>query len=591
MNAHRSLVAFLLLGTLAATAEVRTWTARTGGHQTQAELVRVANGQVHLRKTDGSVVAVPLDQLRDEDRQYAEAQAAGPRPTPVEEPAGDDPPHGPAGAQSFPLTLRHLEPLRPATPVVPGAPGEPLYRIVTARFLHSPFGGEPDTNAEAFRRVIKAEPPYRDPQPFRAVLDLGTQHFGFALDSLQPAAGQNAAHDRLYLDLNGNGDLTDDQPIDAEKLDGDTGPARKFSYFPRISLAVDAGGSRVEYAFRLVASRNIVIGLPGVGVSLTPTVCREGTIVLAGRRRSVALVDFNCNGRFDDKLTISGGSPDGRVTPHGDLLILDPEHLGRASPADLQDPIAMKDHALLGRQVQLAGRYYDLAVTPAGDRLTLTPSAVPLGQVTRPCPGFSGVLYGASGVVKIPAGAAPVLVPEGRWQLLRYTIAHGATPAPAGRTTRKTPAVTPTTPPAPPRGTRLVAAGRNDSQAVEVRKDDTVKLPFGPPYRTVVRPSGRTAAGEAVLLLSLIGAGGEVCTDLQLDGRRPAPPQITIRDPDGRIVQEGPLRHGVSGMFGIYPWRVPAQPAKEYRVTVRMDAGPFAIDPSYESTIQTTALR
>jgi len=49
----------------------RTWTDATGTYKIEAELVRVADGKVELKKADGTVVSVPLDKLSAADQAAA----------------------------------------------------------------------------------------------------------------------------------------------------------------------------------------------------------------------------------------------------------------------------------------------------------------------------------------------------------------------------------------------------------------------------------------------------------------------------------------------------------------------------------------
>jgi len=49
----------------------RTWTDATGKFSVEAELVRVADGKVELKKADGTIIAVPLDRLSPADQAAA----------------------------------------------------------------------------------------------------------------------------------------------------------------------------------------------------------------------------------------------------------------------------------------------------------------------------------------------------------------------------------------------------------------------------------------------------------------------------------------------------------------------------------------
>ena len=61
---------FVALGLLLATAypvSARKWTDRTGKFSTEADLVHVKDGKAILKKSDGKVIAVPLDRLSAAD--------------------------------------------------------------------------------------------------------------------------------------------------------------------------------------------------------------------------------------------------------------------------------------------------------------------------------------------------------------------------------------------------------------------------------------------------------------------------------------------------------------------------------------------
>jgi hypothetical protein len=44
--------------------------------------------------------------------------------------------------------------------------------------------------------------------------------------------------------------------------------------------------------------------------------------------------------------------------------------------------------------------------------------------------------------------------------------------------------------------------------------------------------------------MSLVGIGGEVCSNLIVDGGRPGKPAFTITDPDGKVVERGTFEYG-----------------------------------------------
>jgi hypothetical protein len=143
--------------------------------------------------------------------------------------------------------------------------------------------------AEAFKRIVKKEPKYESENPFRGVAKLGSQQFAFALDVVSPPAKETkpdakkdekakadsatgkladkvakakkpaavaVAYNRLYFDLNCNGDLTDDKVIEAETQGRpqaySSGNRSQAAFrFPRIDLTVDNDGVKTDYSFFL----------------------------------------------------------------------------------------------------------------------------------------------------------------------------------------------------------------------------------------------------------------------------------------------------------------------------------------------------
>ena len=55
-------------------AKPRKWTDSTGAFSVVAKFRSLAAGAVKLKKKDGSVIAVSLDELSDEDKRYVKKQ-------------------------------------------------------------------------------------------------------------------------------------------------------------------------------------------------------------------------------------------------------------------------------------------------------------------------------------------------------------------------------------------------------------------------------------------------------------------------------------------------------------------------------------
>ncbi len=499
-----------------------------------------------------------------------------------------------ASAETCKLELKRLEGT--------GSSSDYLLRSTYPQHFFQQVGlpGQPraeSTSAAEFSKVIKKEPPkYESEHPFRGVAKLGSWEFGFVLDSAPPekdadesakkdtadkaesAAVKLVRYNRLRFDLNHNGDLTDDKVIKADQPRGVRLPAGYASYsFPRVDVSIDVDGTKVDYAFLLsVYSNTSTIRMATDGAklrtqtiqyasaSLRSAAYREGELTLGGKKRHVFLVDFNSNGRFDDEMKIREGvtSSGGQLVPEmGDKLMVDPDPK-RQGYRSAYDATSSDDQHDLSKLVNLDGRCYDVKVSAAGDELTLTPSSLPLGYVTNPNKGLRAIVYGPQGFVKISGGGDdPIPLPEGDWKLLSYTIDRTGQPEPAPPAAEKEEeggrsllralsdalvggAGTTGRVVSGPRYTLVSARATQAYKAVEVRKGQTVPMPFGPPYKPTVTGSFRRSGGTASLSLSLVGSGGEVCSNLVVNGGRPKAPEFTISTADDEEVAGGKFEYG-----------------------------------------------
>jgi hypothetical protein len=425
------------------------------------------------------------------------------------------------------------------------------------------------SSAAKFADVVKKEPEkYNAEHPMRGVALLGSQKFAFVLDAKEE---KDKAYGRLLFDLNGNGDLTDDEPIAAEKSPGGVmyPPGYSRVEFPRVDIAIDIDGTKLDYAFTFSAYANTQSdGFSYVSASLSAAVCREGQVAIDGKPRRVVLLDYNSNGRFDDMsrirddvVQIVNGKPVKRLYPEtGDMILVDPRVDLSASPYDLTGN-DFRNH--VSKLVCVDGKFYELSVTPAGDKVTLKPSPRAVGRITNPNAKYRALVYSDDGSILKIAGtkSQPVPLPEGKWRLLEYTIdatqaAEEAKPKdeeekPKGEKslldvlieafTSRAPAVARVS---GPRYTIVSADATGEGEAVEVVKGKTVVLPFGPPYKPVVTVGYRSGDDQVNLSLSLVGSAGEVCNALRVDGRSPSEPEFTISTKDGKEVAQGNFKYG-----------------------------------------------
>ena len=264
-------------------------------------------------------------------------------------------------------------------------------------------------------------------------------------------------------------------------------------------------------------------------ISLNAAAYREGDITLEGKKHHVVLIDFNSNGRFDDEIKIRKDvhGANGQLYPQqGDMLLVDPE------PAQhglrfAYDVTSSEYRHNVSKLINIDGRFYDLKISPAGDKLTLTPSTAPLGSVTNPNDGFRAVIYGDKGFLKFSGNkGTPVARPRGPVEaVVLHHQPHGAAEAEQagrkesrekkqarrrlaccrrGRSSLEALSAAASARRSGPRYSLVAAQATADYKAVKVRKGETVELPFGPPYKPVVtadplrwpRPGKPAVAGD-----------------------------------------------------------------------------------------------
>jgi hypothetical protein len=468
------------------------------------------------------------------------------------------------------LELVRLEPVSARA----HSPKDYLYRNVYSQGFYMQISEQRTyrNNENAFREAVKKEPEkYLAKNPFRNAARLGSKWYGFVLDQKEEAS---KGYDRLYFDLNGNGDLTDDQPIDAlpRPESRELSDSYVENQFPRVDLPIDVEGKKLDYSFFLEADRYGTGPQIYVSVSLRSAVYCRGEIALDGKTIPIAVLDHNSNGRFDDVISLEHVShgANGELYPdYGDMLLIDPENL---SPRELQDLSLRGGHfQYLSKLNALKGIFYEMQVSPVGDELTYKPSTTPRGKVTSPHAPCAVELISEQGYLSLALEKSqPAEVPAGDWRLLSYTLKvenwkepekkleventevpekqAGAKPSLFEVLKKAIQSVTPEVRAeeplyGPPNQSLLSARGTNQSEPLRVEADQTAALKFGPPYKPLVKMRYFTP-GTANLYLAITGADGEVISNLYINGRRPPKPKLTITDPQGEVVQKGNFEYG-----------------------------------------------
>ncbi|MBN1908726.1 MAG: hypothetical protein JW818_03220 [Pirellulales bacterium] len=507
-------------------------------------------------------------------------------------------------------------------------PIESLFGSTQSQRFSIRVGGPQGARARAaqqgipeFSEVITKElDKYQSEKPLRGVVKLGTEYYGFVLDTEPPkpkpekkeaeakdekkeekkaekksgsvakrsiaSSGRRVVlmdgglvflngdegeqtevppYTRLYLDLNHNGDLTDDKVIEADtSADSRRRVYRSYAYytFPVMTVPIEVDGAKADYMFRMSVSVNARGEQIYANGSVQAAGYREGQITLDGQEYRVVAIDFNGNGRFDDTTSMrTAGSPTRRyIRPDlGDLLFLvKPD--SRVSYGSVYSPSTQQTEHLVGKHLNVKGRLYEMKLSPVGDELTLVPVEGARGFVTNPNEGYQAVVYNDEmGPLKISGDASgKAELPPGDWKLYSYTIDRTTPPkaeekAEADTASEKTDeakseekkakkVIRPRR--ARPTDTMVYARAMPEYNAVTVAEGETVEMPFGPPFQPIVTASYNKKNNRASLGMKLVGAGGESCSGLVLKGNRPDKPTFTVTTPDGTEVAKGNFEYG-----------------------------------------------
>ena len=511
-----------------ALATSRTWKSSNGRFSTEAELLGFKDGKVQLKKADGKVIAVPLHSLSAADQRYIKKRypaASAPggvekkkkaKAAPPEDDEEEAEPVDESGTtedvvQDIAMTLLRLDPPKRKSRSKSLSLAAYVLRLTKPqRFVQKDKGG--GSKEAEFHRLVKKEPKYVAPIPFRGVVKLGGRSFGFALDAVAPKSN---GYDRLYFDANGNGDLTDDPTASASDV-AKLGSNMSQSQFPRVSVNLDAGGGPAEYAFLLSALCRQSNGSFYATVSLYSAVARAGYLTQGKKRTRVLLVDSNSNGRFDDVISVR---PNGNLA-EGDMLLINPNPKKKLAANG-----EGTDWNMVGKVICIGKRFHRMIVTPDGGKLQLTPMQLSLGNVICSSHTYRSVLssddYGV--VVIFGAKDQKCALMEGTWKVINYTL-----DATIGNGSRRT---------------AVEATFGNSPPLVTVKKGETAILPFGGPFRAVVTAS-KTKKSKVSLHLRIVGPSGEQCRSIRINGRRPPKPHFIIKDKNDKIVHQGDFEYG-----------------------------------------------
>jgi hypothetical protein len=382
-------------------------------------------------------------------------------------------------------------------------------------------------------------PPLITDKPYYALFTLGDKKHLLVTDKKN--IGEKF-FTRIFFDCNGNGDMTDDKPIDGTVQDGGGAPPGDGYFnveYPQIDVTITADGAQLPYSVKLYLYGQMQSGgVTEVHISFMVACAYRGEFTVGGSRYSFWLCDRDGNGRFTDHAKIpdrKDAPAHASMYPEGDLI-----YLTDGRKLNYNDGLSLGDLLLVG------GALFEARIEPSKGKMTLTEIRNGLSPLKLPIKPERLSLFTVDGnhclMAYKPAGDV-IMLPAGKYRLMEYHLFRKDAQGDLWR---------------------LYAMGTKETPATAVAPNSGAVLPFGEPYVPVVDlprgdyPPG--AGGERTYLtFNVTGAGGEVLTGLtRLEGTAtriplsktrgrenyPKEPAYTIVKPDGEIVAKGSFEYG-----------------------------------------------
>lgn len=500
---------------------------------------------------------------------------------------------------------------------------------------------EKDPRLKEFLEVVKKEPSYSTAYPMRGVVKFGDRKFAFAMDAVpkeepkeeaqaeekaeaktEEAAEEKAdeekeftdeekakaeekkqrdamarsAFNRLYLDVNGNGDLTDDESIEATSVRAYSADYARGAF--SAALPVEQDGQKVDIPCTFdvwINSWSQTIKTPDgkeekmeqkhMGAAFYSSCFREGEIQLGDKAYRVILIDYNNNGVFNDTSEVHRveyyRGPSEKVTENnvqlGDVLYIfpadakgQPQFAWPSRPGGPGEVNPLSVGSLIGA---IDGQFWNLELTASGDTLTMTPSEAKLGFVQNPGKSFTLSAFNkdqkAYMVLNSDAEGKAAL-PPGEWVLTGYSMTFQkekpkpeASEEPKAEEAKEENSEKAAQEKVAKAIVNLLTGKKQAAEAtdatvmakmpgtdvadIKVVADETTEVKFGAPYKVTVNSYVSTQGEneqQAQLSVQLTGVLGESCSDIRLGQGRPPKPTFVISTTDGKEVESGAFEYG-----------------------------------------------
>ncbi len=394
---------------------------------------------------------------------------------------------------------------------------------------------------------IKNEPEAASPNPIYGVAppkSPGEKSMWLRLDESRGAGG---GYDRLILDMNRNGDLTDDPVVKSAKTETHS-PLSQMTVFGPFEMKNAEQGPVPLTLFGLMNAFN----LKGIGqseynthvgyFSLLPACYLQTVIDVEGYKERIAFIDGDRDMRI-------GGKSYAPSSSAADMMLRDSDKSGEFDIGlDSGESEALKEIAYFN------GKPYRLALAENLQSVDVAPFDGPMGELASR--GLKGVAALTLGRKSEAAGwetldphpsEGRALLPVGTYRLHSVSISGQDE---AGRKWTSQGAVN---------------SVKND---IEVAEGETSPFPVGEPFELKISTgkssdSGKTGflgalagalSGEVaesvesgkkmMLSVKIVGAGGETYSRFLVDGKPAEAPRFVVQDGDGNQVGSGQFEYG-----------------------------------------------
>lgn len=407
---------------------------------------------------------------------------------------------------------------------------------------------------------IVKEPPAVSRHPLYGQLSAGAN--GVIWFRLDESKGDGQGYDRLIVDINQNGDLTDDPVVQATEPAGRSSaalqPQRMFFGPIPVPESKKIGAGRPIYFAQLYMltapamagpnQRNMIIGQ----LRLKPGWYLETTVDMDGVARKVGIVDGNCNfqlGTAGKPMFYRSGAETNWVFQGGDYFLVNNDGSGK-----FDNSIGNNESVPFGPVLYLGAKPCKAVLAADGTSLSLEPWAEPLSELSLQPHGDQ------VNEIQVAWESAP-----GQWQLLQPGVENGKAAVPPGNYRLYQCQIKAQT----SGGETLTMNGTKRNAQDTTKAEAGAPTPFkcGAPLVIKVAATREnnvvpTAPGSSSptfrffteqplqenIQASAIGAGGETYSGFYLQGkgglRQPPKPVYAITTSDGKQVESGDMEFG-----------------------------------------------